>query len=282
MNRKVLSAAGVILLALGVLGVIPSSGGISTGQAVAGEAGIIDGQGNRIPLTILPAYSVYTVNQHSVGLDDLIYTQAWLLVKASADGRLKSVHFTVTQQSPLDTGYWATGTDNVPDGMPKTSPTESWFDVALPKDVETKVILKYRDNLWSGKGETSTNLFGDATWDPAAQTAIRNKHLWFCRVFEELPDGTYTFKTTFTLVSISWQPTSGSEITVTNINPNTYSKTFTIVKSAPTLTVYVSGATSLTLLPFSLEYQGINCAWILLAVGLTCIYVGYSKKKLKP
>lgn len=214
-----------------------------------GEAGVVKADGTVIPFqTGQSLYSSVQVNGVYLNLNDWLYWRFWLVLKSSGNIQnpsLTAVHFKLWQTG-INEAYIA-GTEGVAVGMLTTSPTESWFQVALPVDTAVTVPIKYRDN-WLGDGAV------DNATNPAPYTevvggqAVRSARVEKAADFASWAAGTYTWTLYCDVISVSWTytvPGQGVQTQTFQPTPWRIYYTFTIVVGASgSLSVTLSGAGS--------------------------------------
>lgn len=213
------------------------------------DAGIVKPDGTIIRL--YPSLSVFTVNTVPVNPTDYFYFRPVLnLQPTGVSGTLTGVRFKYENKWTFSDGTtynWYVGTEGVVDitRVPPTSPTESWFQMALtvanPPTTYT-VPLKFRDASWGGSLEPLPLSVYEPTytWTGGTTTgdAIRQAALHAASEIAAKPDGTTTLTCTITVVAVTWQwHELGVAKTGTIVpSPATLSYTFTITKSTAGLT----------------------------------------------
>lgn len=225
MNTKVIligTLAIIALLAALIFISVPFTP-TQTGMTLQGEAGLYR-NGEFYPL------SIWTVNAKTAQDGDVLYWRFWLTLTAqNVDGQLTSVRFTLWQKGLNEA--WIMGTEGVTPGNPATSPTELWFQTALPNGVPVTMPIKYRDVICEG-AETISNPLPYSTWDSATSTFVRAARVE--KLFaDRWPIGTTTWELHCTVVALTWQYFDGTSTkteTVTS-SPSDIYFTFSITRT---------------------------------------------------
>jgi len=236
---KVAYFAVVALIAVVAIAWVYTSQQTKSGMLV--EVGIIRSDGTIVPLNIRgdAPLATFTVNGVPVTETDWIYMKAWLNLKATGtSGTVTSIRFKYWQKWMGVPESEVFGTE---EGYKVyTSPTESWFLVSLPQDIDVKVPLKYRDFLVEGEPATPIPF---SVYDPTNNQMIREARLFKMGSLNMPTEGTYTMEMMCTVYEVKWQYDSHSEDVT--LSPNTYYVKFVITKTVSgSLSATISGQAS--------------------------------------